>query len=90
VRLDDLAVERWGQRVVGYVVREDPALTAADCEAHCRGHAVLAGYKRPRAYRFVDDLPLTATGKKIHYRAQAQAQASDDVAAGLFESVSDL
>jgi acyl-CoA synthetase (AMP-forming)/AMP-acid ligase II len=77
--------ERWGQRVVAYVVREDPTLRAADCEAHCRGHAMLAGYKRPWAYRFVDDLPLTATGKKIHYRARAQAV--EDDAAGLFESV---
>ncbi|GLZ43928.1 long-chain-fatty-acid--CoA ligase [Actinomycetospora sp. NBRC 106375] len=76
---------RWGRRVVAYVVRADPALTAADCEAHCRGHAMLAPYKRPRAYRFVDDLPLTATGKKVHYRATAQA--AQDEAAGLFESV---
>ena len=77
--------ERWGQRVVAYVVREDPDLTAADLEAHCRGHAVLASYKRPWAYRFVDGLPLTATGKKVHYKAQAQA--AEDDAAGLFESV---
>lgn len=76
---------RWGQRVVAYVVRHDPALTAAECEAHCRGHAMLAAFKRPWAYRFVDDLPLTATGKKVHYRAQAQAV--EDDAAGLFESV---
>ncbi|MEJ2887529.1 class I adenylate-forming enzyme family protein [Actinomycetospora aeridis] len=77
--------ERWGERVVAFVVREDADLTAADCEAHCRGHAMLAPYKRPRAYRFVDALPLTATGKKIHYRARAQA--IEDDAAGLFETV---
>ena len=77
--------ERWGQRVVAYVVREDPDLTAADLEDHCRGHAVLASFKRPWAYRFVDGLPLTATGKKVHYKARAQA--AEDDAAGLFESV---
>ncbi len=77
--------ERWGERVVAYVVRADPALTAAECEAHCRAHAMLARYKRPRAYRFVDELPLTATGKKIHYRARAQAV--EDDARGLFETV---
>lgn len=76
--------ERWGRRVVAYVVRADPSLTAADCEAHCRAHPMLAAYKRPRGYRFVDDLPLTATGKKIHYRAAAQA-ATDD-AQDLFDT----
>ena len=77
--------DRWGQRVVAYVVRADPGLSAADCEAHCRAHAMLAPYKRPRAYRFVDELPLTATGKKIHYRATEQAV--EDDARGRFESV---
>lgn len=76
--------ERWGRRVVAYIVRAEPSLTAADCEAHCRAHPMLAAYKRPRGYRFVDDLPLTATGKKIHYRAAAQA-ATDD-AQDLFDT----
>jgi acyl-CoA synthetase (AMP-forming)/AMP-acid ligase II len=77
--------EKWGQLVVAYVVRADPALTAADCERHCRQHPMLAAYKRPRAYRFVDDLPLTATGKKMHYRAAQQA--ATEYAQGLFEIV---
>jgi acyl-coenzyme A synthetase/AMP-(fatty) acid ligase len=40
---------------------------------------MLAGYKRPRAYRFVDALPVTATGKKVHYqvREQARREAAD-------------
>jgi acyl-coenzyme A synthetase/AMP-(fatty) acid ligase len=41
---------------------------------------MLAPYKRPRAYRFVDALPMTATGKKLHYRIRAQA--AEDAAAG--------
>jgi acyl-CoA synthetase (AMP-forming)/AMP-acid ligase II len=65
--------ERWGELVVAYVVRADPEVDAAACEAHCQGHPMLAAYKRPRAYRFVDELPLTATGKKIHYQVRAQA-----------------
>lgn len=77
--------ERWGQRVVAYIISDDDTLSATDCETHCRAHPMLAPYKRPRAYQFVDALPLTATGKKIHYRAQAQA--ADDYAQGLFESV---
>lgn len=76
--------ERWGRRVVAYVVRADPALTVAGCDTHCREHPMLADFKRPRGYRFVDSLPLTATGKKIHYKAAAQAE--DDDARGLFEA----
>jgi acyl-CoA synthetase (AMP-forming)/AMP-acid ligase II len=75
--------ERWGELVVAYVVRSDETLDAAALEAHCHGHPMLAAYKRPRAYRFVDALPMTATGKKVHY--QVRAQAAQDAAAGLLE-----
>lgn len=73
--------EHWGQLVVAYVVASDPALDAAACEAHCKGHPMLAAYKRPRAYRFVSELPMTATGKKVHY--QLREQAVRDAADGL-------
>ena len=43
---------------------------------------MLSDYKRPRAYRLVESLPVTATGKKVHYKASRQA--ADDYAAGLF------
>ena len=66
--------ERWGELVVAYVVRSDPGVDAAACEAHCVSHPMLAGYKRPRAYRFVDALPVTATGKKVHYQVREQAR----------------
>jgi acyl-CoA synthetase (AMP-forming)/AMP-acid ligase II len=75
--------ERWGELVVAYVVSSDPALDAAACEAHCYGHPMLAGFKRPRAYRFVDELPMTATGKKVHY--QVREQAARDAADGLLQ-----
>jgi acyl-coenzyme A synthetase/AMP-(fatty) acid ligase len=45
---------------------------------------MLAGFKRPRAYRFVDELPMTATGKKVHYRVREQA--AHDAADGLLEA----
>ncbi|MGZ4171275.1 MAG: class I adenylate-forming enzyme family protein, partial [Solirubrobacteraceae bacterium] len=78
-----LSDERWGELVVAYVVPTTDELDAATCEAHCNGHPMLAGYKRPRAYRFVSELPMTATGKKMHY--QLRAQASQDAAQGLFQ-----
>jgi acyl-CoA synthetase (AMP-forming)/AMP-acid ligase II len=77
--------ERWGELVVAYVVPSADAdgLDAAACEAHCSGHPMLAGFKRPRAYRFVPELPMTATGKKLHY--QLREQAKRDAADGLFQ-----
>ncbi len=74
---------RWGELVVAYVVRRDSEVDAAALEAHCHGHPMLAGYKRPRAYRFVDELPMTATGKKLHYVLRERARSDD--AAGLLE-----
>ncbi|TAN22379.1 MAG: long-chain fatty acid--CoA ligase [Actinomycetota bacterium] len=74
---------QWGSRVVAYVVRSDPTLTATQCDEFCREHEMLSGYKRPRAYRFVDSLPLTATGKKLHYRAAITA--AEEYGNNLFE-----
>ena len=65
--------EKWGSLVVAYVVRSDPELTSSDLDTYCRDHPMLAGFKRPRAYRFVDSLPMTATGKKLHYVVTATA-----------------
>jgi acyl-CoA synthetase (AMP-forming)/AMP-acid ligase II len=60
--------ERWGELVVAYIVpASGTSLSAADCESHCLDHPMLAAYKRPRAYRFVDSIPTTPTGKKMHY-----------------------
>ena len=75
--------EKWGQLVVAYVICEDDTLTAADLERHCRQHPMLAPYKRPRAYRFVDEFPMTATGKKIPYLVTQRAAA--EYSEGLFE-----
>ena len=75
--------EKWGELVVAYVVKKDPAVTAQDLNRHCMRHPMLARYKRPRYYRFVDSVPLTATGKKMHYKAREQA--AEDFAVGLFE-----
>jgi long-chain acyl-CoA synthetase len=51
----------WGELVVAVVVG-DPAAEAALAE---RCSAALAGYKRPRRYAFVDDLPRNAYGKVL-------------------------
>jgi len=77
--------EKWGQLVAAYVVKKDPALTAAELDAFCREHPMLPRFKRPRYYRFVANLPFTATGKKMHYKVAEEAVA--DLARGLLEPV---
>jgi 2-furoate---CoA ligase len=67
--VDEVAVvgeqdERLGQRVVAYVVGT-PGLTAEALDAHCLASPTLARFKRPRDYRFVDELPKSASGKLL-------------------------
>ncbi len=78
-----VADAHWGQRIVAYVVRKDASTSADDLDAHCRASNNLANFKRPRGYRFVDALPMTATGKKMHFKVAEWATADDR--AGLFE-----
>jgi 2-furoate---CoA ligase len=54
--------DRWGQRVVAYVVAEDD-VTAEELDAFCLASDALARFKRPREYRFVPELPKSASGK---------------------------
>ena len=79
----------WGQKVIAYVVRaETPGtpsapVTAQELDRHLLADDFLADFKRPRGYRFVESLPMTATGKKIHYELAQQAE--EDSAAGEIE-----
>jgi 2-furoate---CoA ligase len=54
--------DRLGQRVVACVVAED-GVTAEDLDAYCLASDTLARFKRPREYRFVSELPKSASGK---------------------------
>lgn len=54
--------ERWGEVPKAFVVpRPGYQLTAEELEQHCRGY--LAGFKCPKLYEFVSELPKTSTGK---------------------------
>jgi acyl-CoA synthetase (AMP-forming)/AMP-acid ligase II len=54
-------------------VRREPgrALTEDELLAHCRGR--IAGFKVPRRVAFVDDFPMTSSGKiqKVRLREEA-------------------
>jgi fatty-acyl-CoA synthase len=55
---------RWGQIVAAYVVaKPGAALTAEQLDDFLVHGDRLAGYKRPRVYHFVPELPKTTSGK---------------------------
>lgn len=72
-----------GESVVAYVVKTDPELTARALNRYCSDRSLLASYKRPRYYRFIDELPYTATGKKKHFVVKQMA--AEDQERGLLE-----
>jgi acyl-CoA synthetase (AMP-forming)/AMP-acid ligase II len=55
------ASEKWGESPLAIVVRKDDSLTVAEVMDHCRGK--LAGYKRPQAVAFVEQIPRNPSGK---------------------------
>jgi 2-furoate---CoA ligase len=55
--------DRWGQRVVAFVVAD--SVDEEELDRHCRDSPNLAGFKRPREYRFVDELPKSPAGKLL-------------------------
>jgi acyl-CoA synthetase (AMP-forming)/AMP-acid ligase II len=55
--------EKWGESVLAFIVTNDSSLTADELERFCKGNDKLAGYKRPRHYQFVNELPRNASGK---------------------------
>ena len=72
-----------GQAVAAYVVAKDPSLTIAELNRFCNQSPMLSTYKRPRWYCIVDELPHTATGKKMHYVMKQQA--AEDLKSGVLK-----
>jgi acyl-CoA synthetase (AMP-forming)/AMP-acid ligase II len=72
-----------GEAVTAYVIKADPSLTAKELHKFCTEHPMLAEYKRPRYYRFIDELPYTATGKKKNF--EVKALAAEELKQGLLE-----
>jgi fatty-acyl-CoA synthase len=54
--------EKYGEEVCAWiVVRPGETLTEDEVREYCRGQ--IAHYKVPRFIRFVDEMPMTVTGK---------------------------
>jgi 2-furoate---CoA ligase len=64
--------ERWGQKVVAYVVLSGDA-SEDDLDEHCRNSGELAAFKRPREYRFRDELPKTSSGKILRRQLREES-----------------
>ena len=62
-----------GEIVTAYVVKKDETLSPEELDEFCRESPMIANYKRPRYYRFVSEIPLNLSGKKLHYRAKKMA-----------------
>lgn len=54
----------WGEVVVAFVVRAPgSAVTAEELDAHCLEY--IARFKRPKEYRFIEELPTSSYGKVL-------------------------
>ena len=70
-----------GETLAAYVIKEDESLTVAELIEFCNSSENLSKYQVPRYYRFVKELPTTATGKKQHFKIKKQAK--EDLQNGL-------
>lgn len=79
---------KWGQMVVAAVVSdaEDRKTLAADIDAHCKATS-LAGFKRPKAYYFADELPRNAANKVLRRLLRDAAGAARDAQDADFQTV---
>ena len=50
-----------GQTVKAFIVKADPSLVVDEIKQYCKEN--LTGYKRPKIFEFMDELPKTNVGK---------------------------
>jgi len=64
--------DRYGEELMAWVrVRPGAAVTEDEVRDFCRGR--IAHYKVPRYVKFVDEFPMTVTGKIQKYKMREQA-----------------
>ena len=63
----------WGEEIIAFaVVNEGASLLEQELDALCLDH--IARFKRPKSYRFVQDLPKNNYGKVLKTELRAQLQ----------------
>ena len=63
--------DEWGEVVVAFVVAADD-ISEKDLDQHCIEN--IARFKRPKAYRFVNELPKNNYGKVLKTDLRAQLE----------------
>jgi len=63
-----------GRVLAAYVVPVEEGLDLHELFVFLTNHPRLANFKRPRYFKIVDSLPMTATGKKKHFEATQWAE----------------
>jgi fatty-acyl-CoA synthase len=64
--------DRYGEEIMAWVmVRDGATVTGPDLQAFCREN--IAHFKVPRYVTFVDEFPMTVTGKIQKFKMREQA-----------------
>lgn len=74
-----------GEAVTAFIVKADDSLTFEELDQFCKDSSMLANYKRPRYYKFIEEVPRNATGKKLNHKAKEIA--AEDLKNGLLYTV---
>ncbi|MFW5957130.1 MAG: class I adenylate-forming enzyme family protein [Natronomonas sp.] len=68
--------EKWGEKVLAYVVADPNSdITADGLLKWCRERSDLAEFQRPKSVEILDELPRSATGKVQKFKLEAPLQA---------------
>ncbi|MFB4165491.1 class I adenylate-forming enzyme family protein [Alteribacillus sp. JSM 102045] len=57
--------DRWGEKVVAFIVANNASVTAETLDNYCKDNAALSNFKRPRDYVFLSEIPKSAVGKVL-------------------------
>ncbi len=72
VQVVAVASERYGEDVGAFIIRKEACqLESEDVRDFCKGH--IAKYKIPRYVFFVDEFPMTGSGKIQKFRLREMA-----------------
>ena len=72
VQVAGVPSKKYGEEVGAFIIRRaDSDLTAEDVQDFCRGQ--ISRYKIPKHVAFVEDYPMTASGKVQKYKLQQMA-----------------